>query len=177
MTEIFEKNGKFFSPTIVLKCEIAFPYLLETAELNNKFGVTLVFDSASPELVKAKNIIDEISQKFCGQPDSLNAHPRIKEYKGKMQISATRGESLGRPRVVDVAKRPLTEAQIKEVGSSSLCNVAVSFASYEYLKKKGVTCYLQAVQVIEARQYGVDPFDDLSDEFAAEFESDVAGLL
>lgn len=175
--KINEKNGKVTSEPVVFKCEIAFPYLLEPAELNNKYGVTMVFPEQSPELAKASAIIDEVSMRFCGHVDAKNPHPRIKQYKDKFQISATSSLSVGRPRVVNLAKQPMSEEEIAPISGGSICNVAVSFAGYKYLGKKGVTCYLQAVQVIEARDRTRDYFDDLSEEDSFPSSDSVMHLL
>lgn len=171
--ELVKKNGGVFSPLMVVKCEIAFPHLAQVSELSGKYGVTLVLDKDDSQTASLIKLVNEISQEYCGRPDKENKHPRLAlgksdgAFAGKLLISATRKPEKGAPRVVDVAKRPIQD--LSAVGGTSLCNVAVIFAGYEYMKQKGVTCVLQAVQVLEARQLGADPFEDLSGEYFGEY--------
>lgn len=170
--ELIKKNGGVFSGLTVVKCEIAFPHLSQVSELSGKYGLTLVLDRQDPQAANLVKVVNEISQEYCGRPDKENKHPRLSlgksegAFAGKLLISATRKPEKGAPRVVDVAKRPIVD--LSAVGGTSLCNVAVIFAGYEYMKQKGVTCALQAVQVLEARQLGADPFEDLSGEYFSE---------
>ncbi len=70
-------------------------------------------------------------------------------------ITATRNETRKDrtpnkpPRVVDMAKQPFT----KEIGNGSVCNVIVTPFDYEFAGKKGVTVLLDAVQVVEWKEY------------------------
>lgn len=174
------KNGQVKTSTYVLKGRIAFPTLLVAGGLDPskpKFSVKILFDEGSEQLKNAQAVVDAVSMAAFKKPDSQNKDPRITVYEGQYQMNATRAPSLGRPKVVNVAKKPLTEEEIKTVGWGSLCNVAVMFSSYDFAGSKGVSCYLQALQVLEAVQgAGSDPFEDVSSEFELQDE-DVAGLL
>jgi len=70
-------------------------------------------------------------------------------------ITATRnekrkdGDPNKPPRVVDMAKQPFT----KDIGNGSVCNVIVTPFDYEFAGKKGVTVLLDAVQVVEWKEY------------------------
>jgi len=160
---IKKENGGMFLPQMVFRCEIAYPCLLRPSELTGKKGLTMVFEVGSQEHKRVQAAVDALSMAYCGRPDSQNANPRvvIKDkggLAGKVAVGANRNDAKGPLVVVDGQKNRLSEQEIAEVGGTSLCNVAVCFFGYSYMSKKGVSCSLQGLQVIEARHSQSDPF-------------------
>lgn len=67
----------------------------------------------------------------------------------KRKVKTNEGKEIKPPRVVDMAKQPFT----KEIGNWSVCNVIVDFYDWEFNKKSGRGAWLNAVQVVDWKEY------------------------
>ncbi|HRA18802.1 MAG TPA: hypothetical protein PLZ24_16835 [Flavobacteriales bacterium] len=70
-------------------------------------------------------------------------------FQAKRKTANADGKAISPPRVVDLAKQPFA----KEIGNGSVCNVIVDFYDWEFNKKKGRGAWLNAVQVVEWKEY------------------------
>ena len=103
---------------------------------------------------------------------------KVKEADGMFTISLRRKSesSQGAPmdpvRVVDAQKQPMDSTARRKIGNGSKGNVIVWAAPYEYMKRKGITFSLTAVQVVDLVEYsggGSDvDFDIVGDTSAEE---------
>ena len=84
---------------------------------------------------------------------------KVKESDGQFTISLRRkseradGAAMDPVRVVDAQKQPMDGPARRKVGNGSRGNVIVWAAPYEYMKRKGVTFSLTAVQITELVEY------------------------
>ena len=84
---------------------------------------------------------------------------KVKEVEAGYAVSLRRkaqrrdGSPMEPVRVVDVNKAPMDDSTRRKIGNGSAGNVIVWAAPYEYMKKKGVTFSLTAVQVVDLVEY------------------------
>ena len=106
---------------------------------------------------------------------------KVKEADGLFTVSLRRkseradGSTMDPVRVVDGQKNPMDSTARRKIGNGSKGNIIVWCAPYEYMKRKGVTFSLTAVQVTELEEYtggtgGVD-FDIVGDSSSPSSES------
>lgn len=67
----------------------------------------------------------------------------------KRKVKTVSGKDMKPPRVVDMAKQPFT----KEIGNGSICNVIITPYEWEFNKKTGKGAWLDAIQVVEWKEY------------------------
>jgi hypothetical protein len=82
-------------------------------------------------------------------------------FLAKRKTVTKTGEPMKPPTVVDGRKNPVTD----DVGNGSVCNIVVTPFPWEKAKKKGVTLFLNAVQVVNHVHFGnpADEFDIVED--------------
>lgn len=137
----------------------------------NKYKCALVLDKGvekNDELVKKLRDLHKANK---GKADTspvkdgdamAEENEKNEALRGKWLITA---KSSNAPGLVDAAKKKLNKAP----RSGDLVKLAVAIASYDTGANKGVTLYLNAVQLLERRaQDGVDMFADESDEFGSD---------
>lgn len=67
----------------------------------------------------------------------------------KRKTKTTEGKDIKPPRVVDINKQPFA----KDIGNGSICNIILDFYDWEFNKKSGRGAWLNAVQVVEWKEY------------------------
>lgn len=78
----------------------------------------------------------------------------------KRKTKTVEGKDIPAPRVVDMNKQPFN----KEIGNGSVCNVIFDVYEWEYMKRKGKSAWLNAVQVVDWKEYlGKEDFDGTSE--------------
>lgn len=71
---------------------------------------------------------------------------------------SNKGATIAPPRVVDMNRKPFTGA----IGNGSVCNVIVSIYDWKFAGKVGKGVWLEAVQVVDLKEYaGSEDFDDV----------------
>lgn len=90
-------------------------------------------------------------------------------FLAKRKTVAKSGEEMKPPVVVDGRKNPVTE----DIGNGSVCNIVVTPFKWEKSKtQKGVTLFLNAVQVVNHVRYGnaAEDFDIIEDGSEPQFD-------
>lgn len=158
------KDKGVYSKTILVKnVVIQYPSLLETAKIDGvdtgAYSIQIEMTEEHPQARELENEIDRVAQEYANCSDKDLKDPRFRMKDGKIVIRAKKKADKGRVKVVDGQKRKLTDDEIAEVQSTSVCNVAIMFFGYTYMGKKGVGCALKGIQVLEAKQWEDDPFE------------------
>jgi hypothetical protein len=144
----------------------------DTSEFGkNKYKCALVLDKGDAKAEALVKKLRDLHKQHKGKADAspvkdgdamAEDNEKNESLRGKWLISA---KSSNAPGLVDSAKKKLAKAP----RSGDLVKLAVALASYDTGANKGVTLYLNAVQLLERRaQDGADMFEDESENFAAE---------
>lgn len=139
----------------------------------NKYKCALVLDKEDEKAEALTKRLRDLHKQHKGRADSgpvkdgdamAEENEKYESLRGKWLISA---KSNNAPGMEDSARKKLA----KPPGSGDLVKLAVSVASYDTGANKGVTLYLNAVQLLERRAAsGADMFQDESSEFAPQAE-------
>ena len=89
----------------------------------------------------------------------------------KRKIKTKSGADQTPPRVVGPKKEPFTDP----IGNGSVCNISTLVFPYTFQKKKGVTVFLDAIQVVNHVPYTPkeDSFDEVEGSTVTEPEGDL----
>lgn len=136
----------------------------------NKYKCAIVLDKGVPDNDAFAKKLNDLHKSVKGKRDKapvkdgdVMAEDNAEKYewaRGKWVITAKSKEKV---KVVDSAKRPTASAR-----SGDLIRLAIYVQDYDHEGSTGVTVYLNAVQLLERRNFGrddSDAFDDLSDKY------------
>lgn len=104
--------------------------------------------------------VKEFLEKIKEFKEETNAGPKLPFSMDKDEGTVTlRCKTMELPAVVDAKKNPIDKDP--NVGNGTVAKISVAFVPYE-MQGGGLTCYIQAVQLIEVKHYtpGVDGFDE-----------------
>lgn len=145
---------------LIVPCRLAYPKLFNAEEFDGKRRYTAVvcIPKEDAETIQAlKNAAADAAKSEWGdnRPGSLknpikdgDADGAREEYRGFWYIKVGKGESMGRPGVVDANKNPITDPS--HIRSGDNCNVHLSANAYNLDVSKGVNFYLNNVQFVSA---------------------------
>ena len=77
----------------------------------------------------------------------------------KRKSQSNAGKDISPPFVVDASNQVYKGL----IGNGSTCNISMSFYEWEYMKKTGVSCWLEAVQVLDLVEFNPSPFEAVGD--------------
>lgn len=178
--------------------ELNFVNLLKPSSYGDqkpKFSTMVVFPVDHPQVEELQEAIDEAKVDEWGPKASKM--PKLRSPLKKSPYISGKGEEIipdgfyymtastgynedrpnnGRPVVVDAKMNPIDSGS--DVYSGCIANVAFNVATYNLDTSKGVTCYLQGVQVIDKGQRKDGGVVEASQIFEQEdgFTRDVSGF-
>lgn len=143
---------------VVGPCEVRFPHLDQTEQFqgvdSGKFSCTFMFDPDSPSVADMKKAIAQANGGKGSNP--LQEILDTAEYDpGKFRI---KGKSKFKVKVVDKDNRVVDDPQGRVQGAT--VQAALAFVPYS-MGTGGVTCYLQAIRILDEGSGGSVDFGDL----------------
>jgi hypothetical protein len=159
-----------------LKNQVVMSKNIETVKLKNvsvKYAKVIrpgkAYDESHPEEWSVNMYVtDEDREVLMAHGVNPKEDKQGQEYFiAKRKTIAKSGEPMKPPTVVDAKKAPVTD----DIGNGSICNIVVTPFPWEKGKKKGVTLFLNAVQVVNHIRFGnaADEFEVIEDEGADHF--------
>lgn len=141
---------------LILKdCEISWPKLVEP---ETKFTATGVWEANI-------TLTDEAAQQIVKAGGKYKTKDGVKFIKAKKNVQKRDGTKNARPKVVNANKEPLSDEEIRAIGNGSICNFAIAPYEWTFGGNKGITFFLDAIQVVNLKTFtpeGADPFDVIS---------------
>lgn len=162
-----KKKSKSSTPKLVLVTpagSLCWPKLfkpaLNTFNQSYEYSTDIIFQKDDPGVKELVNAVKEFqAEQDAGPrlPFSVDKDAGTIVLKAKSK-AVVNGEKRLLP-IVDAKKQDITENP--NLGNGSLAKLSVAFVPYEQ-QGGGVTCYLQAVQILRVKEYnpGVDAFDE-----------------
>lgn len=138
----------------------------------NMFAVDLVVDEKTSDKLKELGAKPATSDGLLKRHEG---HPDSDVYKFKRRVVTKDGTHLSPPEVVDSKGRPTK----KLVGNGSKVKLNVTLMPYTYNSKKGVSLYLNGLQVLDLVEYNTGPmFKEeagtfVDDNLGAAFDEDI----
>lgn len=134
---------------------------------DGKYKITISFDEKSPYVSELRDQIESLM--YASWPKSAVPSPHSPlRYTGDAFSTESRryfirAKTASRPPVVDAMKRPLSEDVV--VATGDVVKVALTLATYDAESFRGVTAYLDAVQLLQKAPppRGVDLFKEEPD--------------
>ena len=127
---------------------------------DNKYKTEIVLSEADTKAFKAKAL--EAAKQLLPGVKNPRIPIKVKETKDGETVTSfifKRHADKGKPALFDAKRAPVNV----KVGGGSVIKVGGSFAAYEKGANKGITAYLDAVQIIELKE-GFDARSMFSDE-------------
>lgn len=129
---------------ILKNAKVKWAKLIHPDEMSGKWSIDLYLTPEQLAAVKAEGIEPKLDNE--GVP-CITAGRKPKSAKGT---------DIPPPRVVDINRQHFKGA----IGNGSVCNVIVSFYDWKFAGKTGRGTWLEAVQVIDLKEYtGREDFD------------------
>lgn len=129
---------------ILNNAKVKWAKLIQPDEMSGKWSIDLYLTAEQLEAVKAEGIEPKTDKE--GTPFIYAAR----------KPKSNKGTEIPPPRVVDMERKPFKGA----IGNGSVCNVIVSFYDWTFQKKTGRGVWLEAVQVVDLKEYaGREDFD------------------
>ncbi len=130
---------------ILKNAKVKWAKLIKADEMSGKWSINLYLSSEQMEAVRKEGIEPKIDK---------DGVPFIQATR---KPKSSKGTEIDPPRVVDIDRKPFT----KNIGNGSTCNVIVSFYDWTFNKKEGKGVWLEAVQVVDLKEYtGTEDFDE-----------------
>lgn len=130
---------------ILKNAKVKWAKLIKPDEMSGKWSINLYLTNEQLESLKAERIEAKVDK---------DGVPFIQATR---KPKSSKGADIEPPRVVDIERKPFT----KSIGNGSICNVIVSFYDWEFNKKEGRAVWLEAVQVVDLKDYaGSEDFDE-----------------
>lgn len=129
---------------ILKNCKVKWAKLIKPDEMSGKWSIRVYLNAEQ---------IAAVSQEGITTKSDDDGHQFITPSRKPV---STKGATIAPPRVVDIDRKPFTGA----IGNGSICNVIVSFYDWKFGKETGRGAWLEAVQVVELKEYvGKEDFD------------------
>lgn len=148
---------------------LSYPHLFEVDQLSGKYTASLLIpttngagepvNNAEATLTALRNAIAKTVEKgvvsvWKGSKPKSIAEP-IAEAEGMEGTMVLKCSTKNKPTCMDAQGHPLTDPE--ELYGGCWVAVTVGFAPYDYMGKKGVTCYLNAVRKMrDGERFGGD---------------------
>lgn len=130
---------------ILKNAKVKWAKLIKPDEMSGKWSINLYLSAEQIEAVKKEGI---------NPKEDKDGIPFVQATR---KPKSSKGADIEPPRVVDAERKPFT----KNIGNGSICNVIVSFYDWEFNKKTGRGVWLEAVQVVDLKDYaGSEDFDE-----------------
>lgn len=130
---------------ILKNCKVKWAKLIKPDEMSGKWSINLYVTSEQLAELKAQGIEPKVDK---------DGVPFVQAAR---KPKSNKGTEIDPPRVVDADRKPFA----KNIGNGSVCNVIVSIYDWTFQKKEGKGVWLEAVQVVELKEYeGREDFDE-----------------
>lgn len=149
------KNDKGDNRQVNVKGTLLWPCLLEPAEMSGKHEV--VVTNLSADDVKKLKAVGVTARTREDKP----------EYGSFVTPKANRP-----PLVVDWNRDTYDPEKVEKIGNGTVGNVCIRAFDYDYNGKKGVGAGLQAIQVLELKEYNPGSSFEVEDNYAPASKSD-----
>ncbi len=174
---------------LTAKGRLSYPYLFSPNK-DEKYSASLLFPK-SADLSALKEAIELAAKETFG-PDYLKKYPKLKrpilntaespaigvdadEFPVFIRTSTKAAADKPAPQVVDHAKNPVTDP--RDVYAGRWARLSIVIKGYDRDGNKGVTCYLNNVQVLEHGERLGGGSASAADEFEAVAIDDSADAL
>lgn len=151
-----KKSKKFYHPILLPRGIARYPHIsapdTKGKYADGKYKTSIVLSDAETKALKKE--LQALGAKWFPDGESFKLPIKTDKKDGTVFVEA---KSHKKPMVVDAKRKPIP-AHVR-IGGGSIIRVNVNASNYD----GGINLYLEAVQVIELKQYG-DPLAGFQDE-------------